>query len=501
MMNDERPRFCHEWILALLIALTAALRLFHLEYRSFWTDEFRTLYSIRLPLGELIGERLSYGHFPTYFILLKYWAAVFGEAEWALRLPSLICVVFAAIYVFLIARKAWSLPAAAWGTLFFALNGRGIWAAQEARPYGLVILAAAASLHALANALEKASGGPRTRSVKNFWWLAYVFWSALGLVSHATYLFIFMGQSAVTGWWLWRRRLPRWDWIAAILALAAFTAVAYGWLAEYAAHHINKAYSEESLGLNPKLFREGLLEVFWGDYRLAIGSGFKYIGMLMTAGLMWLAWRGARDKQIQHQTGQRAPMFGLALAWAVSIIVVMGVVSAVKQDVVRDSRYFAPGLGGACLLMGLGVGAIRGKLQYVLGGIVIIFLGINAVGWLWSPGEQVRHAVQYVAAHRAQDEPVLFCKGTNSALMAEYYHLGTVPKGFDREEADPDALRKQVEEYVGSAPGFWLILYKEENSPIVSVIQAWVVQKTGIKYSEIKEQRFAKVGVMHWRRK
>lgn len=493
------------WLLVLFVALTAGLRLFHIEFRSLWTDEFRTLYSIRLPLKDLIIERASYGHFPTYFILLKYWSAIFGESEWALRLPSALCVVAAAPLVFLMVRKAWGMPAACWASLFFAIHGRAIWAAQEARPYALAILAAAASLHALTHALDRVDlGRPRPRRIENLWWLIYALWSALGLVTHATYLFIFSGQAiVVTAWICKRRSSPRRDWFATLLILAAFAAVSYCWLALHAAPHVDDAFNEKARGLDLALFRNGFLEVFWGEQRYWAGSVYRYCGIVLALASIALAWGGARMRRSDERDEMRAPVFWLAMAWALSIVCVMGAISAVKQDVVRDPRYYSPGLGGACLLMGLGVSSIRGRRwRWSMGAIAIALLSINAAGWLWNPFEQVREAVRYVAQHRAADEPVLFCKDTNGKLMAEYYRLGVVPEGFSRDEFDRDVLKKKLDAYVGNAPGFWLILYKPEKSPIEDVIREWAggVDKLKPKYREAKKEQFAKAAVRRWRK-
>src|SRR5690606_36894124 len=118
-----------------------------------------------------------------------------------------------------------------------------------------------------------------------------------------------------------------------------------------------------------------------------------------------------------------------------SILVGMGLVMAFVQDVVRDIRYFAPGAGGICLLMGAAVASVRRpRLRWTLAGAILLLLGAGAAGWLWHPGEQVREALQLVAKRRAADEPVFFCKGTNSDLMASYYGMGTVPVDVDRDE-------------------------------------------------------------------
>ena len=84
------PVFVHEnwewgrrdtwWLLAATLA-ALGVRLFRLDYRGMWTDEFHTLHAILLPWRELIFERMRAGHLPTYFILMKLWSQWGGAAN------------------------------------------------------------------------------------------------------------------------------------------------------------------------------------------------------------------------------------------------------------------------------------------------------------------------------------------------------------------------------------------------------------------------------------
>ncbi len=78
----------------------------------------------------------------------------------------------------------------------------------------------------------------------------------------------------------------------------------------------------------------------------------------------------------------------------------MATVSALKQDIVKDTRYFSPGLGGACLCgpghrLGAPPAAALGR-----GGGVSVLLSLNAAA-----GSGIRsrgpEAVRYVAERRA----------------------------------------------------------------------------------------------------
>lgn len=101
-----------------------------------------------------------------YYVLMRLWAAVAGDSDVMLRLPSVLCAaatagVVAAIGIRLGGRLVGLLA----GLLFAALPGVSRYA-QEARPYALVMLAAAGSTYVLLRALDR--GRVRT-------WVAYAF--------------------------------------------------------------------------------------------------------------------------------------------------------------------------------------------------------------------------------------------------------------------------------------------------------------------------------------
>lgn len=132
-----------DWlIIAGLTLLALVLRLYRLEHRSLWTDEFHTLAALQMPLPDLVRNRIAAGHLPTYFILMKLWTQAAGLSDWALRFPS---AVTGALLV----------PAAAFMARPFAsrgcvlalagvacLNGAALWAGQEARMYALLTVTA-----------------------------------------------------------------------------------------------------------------------------------------------------------------------------------------------------------------------------------------------------------------------------------------------------------------------------------------------------------------------
>jgi len=67
------------------------LRVLAVGHHSFWYDEAESVRFINYRFAELaLGARHDNGSPPFYFLLLKPWAALFGESESALRALSVV---------------------------------------------------------------------------------------------------------------------------------------------------------------------------------------------------------------------------------------------------------------------------------------------------------------------------------------------------------------------------------------------------------------------------
>ena len=208
------------WIWAVfgLTVLGMALRWLGLGRESLWMDELQTLRAALLPWGELAMERLSAGHAPLYFLLMKPWIAVFGASETALRLPSLLLGTATIPLNYLLGRQAVSRTVGLFAACGIAVSAINIEYAQEARPYTLLTLLV----------LLSALGAVKLHSSlgRQGWGLACVGLIA-GSYTHSYFLFFAL---VIVGWLLWSERgtaARRRIWLlACTVGIAAFPWVA-----------------------------------------------------------------------------------------------------------------------------------------------------------------------------------------------------------------------------------------------------------------------------------
>jgi hypothetical protein len=170
-----------------LFAAALAVRLYRLGAQSLWLDEGSSWELSRAGWGHLLRELLNpTAAYPLYHLLLKGWVALFGDGEWALRLPSALAGAAAVAVVFLAGAEIEGLGHAAGGMQHaedaaptparpparppFSWYGLGaalialaspyaIWYGQEAKVYGLLLLCAALITWLLPRALRTGRRG------------------------------------------------------------------------------------------------------------------------------------------------------------------------------------------------------------------------------------------------------------------------------------------------------------------------------------------------------
>ena len=159
------------WGLALLALGYASQR------RSLWADEFHSLHHAQVEgWSAFLDSVRTDNHPPLSFFLEKLSIQLFGPAEWALRLPSLLIGL---LFLWMLRHSIGLLAPQSWAQ-------RAPWMAlassyylvifSEARMYALLALASLGLMLTLAGVLD----GTRARAGR--WWLAL--WIAIGLHSH-----------------------------------------------------------------------------------------------------------------------------------------------------------------------------------------------------------------------------------------------------------------------------------------------------------------------------
>jgi len=139
-----------------LTALGAALRFTRLGAQGFWFDEGNTALLVHMSPGRMLGLiPQSESTPPLYYCVAWVWARVFGFGEAGLRSLSAFAGVVAIPVAYATGCRLISKRVGVIAAGLTACSPLLIWYSQEARSYSLLVALSAASLLALAYALER----------------------------------------------------------------------------------------------------------------------------------------------------------------------------------------------------------------------------------------------------------------------------------------------------------------------------------------------------------
>src|SRR3989344_5314756 len=173
-------------VLPLILLLGLLLRLYHNTSIALWHDEaFSALY-IKYSWAEMMHRIALDVHPPLYYIILRFWAYIFGDGLVALRLLSIIFGILTIYAGYLLVRQifkneTWALIAA----MALALNPFQIQYSLEARMYTLGTFLALISCYLLVRAME-------TNNKKH--WVLYAVAIAAAVYTHYFLIFTVAAQ-------------------------------------------------------------------------------------------------------------------------------------------------------------------------------------------------------------------------------------------------------------------------------------------------------------------
>ena len=143
------------WATLLLTVAAFALRLYHLDYQSIWSDEHYSIMESAASIGDILRVgMLEEPHPPLYNLLLHFWGLATGNGVLAIRYFSLSAGVASIPLIYALGRRMSSPGTGFLAALLMTISPYQVAHSQDARMYalvtGLVLLANLALLYALA---------------------------------------------------------------------------------------------------------------------------------------------------------------------------------------------------------------------------------------------------------------------------------------------------------------------------------------------------------------
>ncbi|MFP5222031.1 MAG: glycosyltransferase family 39 protein [Acidobacteriota bacterium] len=139
LLSTFMPRH-KQYLLAVIIALGAAARLYNLGTPSLWGDEIQVLFGAQAPLGSLWEWIARHEVHPPFFHVLMKLVGLAGISDEALRLPWALCGIASIYLIYKLGEEAYSSEAGFVAAALLASNPLHIWLSRMVRPYALLIL-------------------------------------------------------------------------------------------------------------------------------------------------------------------------------------------------------------------------------------------------------------------------------------------------------------------------------------------------------------------------
>lgn len=433
--SATRPLTGLDWLAGIVLLLALALRLYHLDYQSFWGDEAFALRIAREPFDNLLQALAgSEPHPPLYYGLLHVWRDLVGESDFALRLLSTLFSVIAVAAVYGLGRHIAGTGAGFGAALLTAANPFQVWYAQETRMYAMLVALTAWSVLLFYTAFSR---GSRRR------WVAYTVITALAIFTHYHALFVVLFENVIAGiWWLRTRRNAA-GWLGSqALLLALFLP----WL--YFAQSIFRSWS----GWMPLVDFPTMLTRSFGTHTL--GTSFPPVWVdRATLGLGIWAALALAALLLRRRT---AGMFH-----ALYVLVPLSGAYVLGQLLGRSmfhERYLIVASPAFYLLLGYGFGWQRWRLPLTLCGILITLVlnGLSLRNHYFDAHYQkddLRGLAGYVDAHAREGDLVVSSIAREG--LYRRYAGGAVPLYVFPPEAQPSELEAALTQITAPYRRLW----------------------------------------------
>ncbi|HVZ13436.1 MAG TPA: glycosyltransferase family 39 protein [Bauldia sp.] len=394
-----------------IVAVAAYARFHGLGDASIWRDEASTWHEAQGSVRDIIAVTAADNYPPLHNLLVALSMRLFGDGEWALRLPSAICGVLAVPALYWVGRMASGRFAGLLAALLLALCYFHIWHSQNARAYALLALTA---ILFAGSALwfMRAATWPRVLT-------AFVTGVAL-LYSHPYGTFTWLAIGGVTLVILLARteaeRAHALVWLL-LQVVIGLTFAPWAWLLAGRAHAIatsgfwipfpTAAYVVQTL--------------------VAFGSGFLcLLAMLLAAIAAFIAPAVTETNIPQPVAGPPLRIGAPAAAWFALVWLIapllMAIVASLLVQPILVSYYLIGSLPALLLLAGMGLARFV-RSRVTAAAVFAAGLGISALGLAYGlPGaiEDWRSAAVFVEQNLPADGCVLVGEDISKYAL-QYY--------------------------------------------------------------------------------
>lgn len=391
-----------EWLLAGILCLGLALRIYDLTGESLWLDEGYSLLLAGLDVKNIIHITSTDVHPPLYYLLLHCWTGTVGNSEFMVRLFSALLGFLSVFLIYDLGKRLFTREAGLAAALFLAVCPFHVQYSQEVRMYSLMVLLAQLSMLFF---------WQWRQAYKRRFLAGYLLSSAALLYTHNFAVFLVLGQNLLC---LWRsareaafRKQALQEWILAQL----FLIVLYlPWL-----RILVSQAREVKQGYWMPVPDWRILYSTFTEYSGSAAGFLLLLGMLLFAGRDWLG-RKTENKD------SAAESWLVLSAWLGAMVLIPYAVSQLGTSI-YISRVTIAALSAFLLLAAGGWSRIPWRwLQAVLVGLYVFSASFSLHHYYSTlHKEQWRETAGYIESQAQSGDLLLFNAGYGKSYVYDYY--------------------------------------------------------------------------------
>jgi mannosyltransferase len=444
-------------ILAVIVLIAALLRLTRLGYQSEWNDEALSVTIASGTARQILTNEFHSLHPPGYYLILHFWCNLFGDSDFALRLPSALMGIGAVISMDLLGKSLFNWRTGLWAAALTALMPFHLYYSQEMRMYSQLFLLS--SLVILCQV-------QLWRQERRIWWVLYLLVALLGLYTHYLFTLIIgtLGLFFIVRRWL-AASGPTWkDFFLTHLLMGVLYLPIILWLSDQLNQSSDYWIRDVSLGLflsMPLAFTVGqFLDFLW------LQIGYALILMLVIITLLQ-AGRALAKRRTRAGT---APLVLTLMIYWLPVLIMFGV--SIFWTPLTLPRLMIIAVPGLYLLLAWGASVPREQVVNAI--LVILLMGMGLLAdynWLFNPAYSkppAREAALFLQAQASPDETIVYTNDSGFRLFWRYSPQLThrlFLEDNDNPQVRPDVIRLMGGDIITFADPlsetFWLVLHQD----------------------------------------
>ena len=456
------------YLLLAILCLGLFLRIYDLAGESMWLDESISLRLAHKGFSAIIKNRASNVHPPFYFVLLRYWVALFGDSEFASRFLSVLFGVASIFMIYKVGSLFFDQQTGLLSSLLLATSSFHIQYSQEARAYGLMALLTLLSLYFFKRLLG--GGGHRDK-------IGYVISTTFLAYTHVFGLFIVIVENlyVFTAFPLSRRdlKLPIKKWVL-LQSFVAFLLAPWIPVLFKQVYRFQGVFRREAPSIG----------MVFSTFERFAGSEGLVVLFILFALLSTVTWRRGREGGNGKEPSTLPEGFGpkviftdfrdiyLLLLWLFIPIILPFLISQFSAPIYKHRCVIGASLAWY-LLVAKGIRNLTWNPAKLTATALISVLSLVAVWGYYGKvqKEQWKEAANYIDARAKSEDLVLFNAGYSQRPFNYYSQRSDLtkksfPKGIAEEnEKAMDNLSSLTRDY----GRVWLILSHSHDYKGLSV--------------------------------